>query len=571
MTLSPPTPEALDPAANPSARVMQRVTAGPIEVRSIKDRIVRLRLFGWSDVGPIGTRLRERIARRALDNVDPTRVKLRSHLHGSEPVGRGLSISEDSDPAGPTMDFYVTRTARGDDLLELIGEGLLGGVSIEFAADPDTDERTRTVDGAELITRNRIDLRGVLVCEPDAGVYPTGAVLAVRTETLNPTPDPTPNGEAMSTDTTPETTPDTPSTAPATPAAAALTERVDNALAELEERTRRLEVGATVETRTAAPDLFTRSRDLFVGNLIAKVEGNRELLNRALADVTGTTGGAGPDASGLMPESWWTGDLLDVVDTYRPVWTVLGDLPFPARGTSVTVPAITQHTQVGKRTGQKEAANSRSLQVTAEQTPAQWFDGAVDVALELIQQAGDNPAMLDLVWRDLLGQYAIAVEAYAVEEIDAAAVDGGTDADYTDPAALYGLVAAANLAVKKATNLPASAMLIPEDDWPAFAGMVYADGRPVFPAAGPTNTVGTGNVTSLELNYGGLRAIPAEGLPAGFPIVTNGRAVIGGERGPDRVQTTNVELMGVDVGIIGPALVVARIPAGVIRLSDGAA
>jgi hypothetical protein len=266
-----------------------------------------------------------------------------------------------------------------------------------------------------------------------------------------------------------------------------------------------------------------------------------------------------------MPEVWWSGDLLAEVDTYRPVWSVLGSLPFPRTGTQVTVPVITQHTLVAPRTGQKDPANSRALIVGASPYTAQWFDGAVDVAMELIESS--EPNALDLVFADLLGQYAIATEAYAVSVIDAAATELNVTVNYTDPAELAGFVASANLAVKAATNRPASFLLIPTAEWAAFAAMSYADGSPVFPSVGPSNRLGTGQLNSLELGFGGLRAVPAD---VGEVIVSNSRAVVGGERGPSRVQTTNVELMGVDVGIIGPALVVARIPAGVVSLAPSA-
>src|SRR5690606_5786927 len=144
---------------------------------------------------------------------------------------------------------------------------------------------------------------------------------------------------------------------------------------------------------------------------------------------------------------------------------------------------------------------TRGMIVGASPFTAKWFDGAVDVAMELIEQTS-NPNMLELVWSDLLGQYAVATETYAVGVIDAAATAGGTAADYADPAALAGLVATANLAVKAATNAPATYLLIPTADWADFASMAYADGTPVFPSVGASNRLGTGQLNSLELNYG---------------------------------------------------------------------
>lgn len=528
-------------------RPLTRDTDADVVVRSRQERLIGLRLFEWEEEAQIGPRLRERIARSALRDVNPSDVRLRSVAHGSEPVGRGVTLDM-NDPAGPYLECRVSRTTRGDDLLAMVEDGLIGGASIEFY-----DAEPPTNDG-DLIVRNAIDLRGVAVVEQPA--YAGARVLAVRdVDADGDASDGDGDGDASS------------SSGDGNPRQTELQSRMLDQLERLEERMRRYETRPAGGTHTRRTPNREQVRDLFAGLVVREHLKDSSLYERALADITGTTGGSG-DASGLMPASWWMGDLLAEVDSARPVWGLIGNLPFPTTGTQVTVPTITQHTAVGDRSAQKAEPNTQGMIVTATPYTAQWFDGAVDVALELIEQAAADPSMLELVWADLLGQYAIHSEAHAVGIIDAAATpdDGGAE-NFSDTKALRQRIAEANLAVKAATNAPASFLLVPEASWGTFIAMETSGGVPAIPAVGPSNAQGQTTATALRVDFDGLTAVPAD---VTAPVIGNGRAVVGGERGPSRVQTTNVADMGVDIGILGPGLVVARIAAGLVSFEAAA-
>ena len=74
----------------------------------------------------------------------------------------------------------------------------------------------------------------------------------------------------------------------------------------------------------------------------------------------------------------------------------------------VRIPTITQHTKVDVRAGQKQEANSQSMIVSTAAFEAEWYDGAVDIALEIIRTAELD--VLNLVYNDLLGVYAKRIE-----------------------------------------------------------------------------------------------------------------------------------------------------------------
>lgn len=84
-------------------------------------------------------------------------------------VGRGTSLRDEND--GLYGSFRVLDHADGDKALELVNAGVLGGMSVEFAA-----VRSRTVDG--VVQRQSARIRNVALCRSPA--YEDARVLAVR-------------------------------------------------------------------------------------------------------------------------------------------------------------------------------------------------------------------------------------------------------------------------------------------------------------------------------------------------------------------------------------------------------
>jgi hypothetical protein len=293
-----------------------------------------------------------------------------------------------------------------------------------------------------------------------------------------------------------------------------------------------------------------------------------ELQRRALDDVTGTLldpTGTETDASGLVPEVYLGSQLVNVLDTRRPLFRRFGSFPMPRSGYA-RIPIVTQHTEVGPRGAQKSEVPSRSLIVQSAAFEAQWLAGAVDVALELIRTGDLN--VLDFVYTDLLGQYAIASETAAVTLVDA----GITGAVYTGSALLDGTptyaefiaaVAAQALVVRTNSGAPATSLAVTSAQWPVLLGLVDGFGRRVFATRGETNADGSAaiNAESVTLD-GGIEVFPVPGLDAA--MLFNGESLRAADGGPERVEAVNVAEMGVDIGILGRVMLVPRIPAGVV-------
>jgi hypothetical protein len=346
----------------------------------------------------------------------------------------------------------------------------------------------------------------------------------------------------------------------------------------LDDMSDRLEkVAAKIEAPKAGPapkgptplEWFTAEVQALRGNFQkreAVAESWAGFQTRALQDVEGTlpTGGAITDASGLVVEEYIGAQLVNVLDASRPLFASMGRFPMPRSGYA-RIPIVTQHTLVGPRTaGQKSPANSRKLIVQQASFEAEWYDGAVDVALELVAMA--EPPIVQMVWDDLLAQYAIATEAglLAVIEDGQGFTFTGTTLPTTDYPAFAAAVATQARVVRKNSGAPATRLAVTEADWPKLIAFVDANDRRIGSTRGPSNADFSADFTaeSFELP-GGITVFPGgDGLTKAVLYNTESLKVADG--GPERVQALNVELMGQDLGVLGRVMIVPRIPAGVV-------
>ncbi len=100
---------------------------------------------------------------------------LEAHRHDAMPLGRATVLEETS--GGLYAEFLVSRTARGDEALQLARDGVMHSFSVGFV--PVRDHRTKTGDGRPLVERQEVKLHHVgLISEVPA--YNDAKVLAVR-------------------------------------------------------------------------------------------------------------------------------------------------------------------------------------------------------------------------------------------------------------------------------------------------------------------------------------------------------------------------------------------------------
>ena len=545
----------------PNSEIVYLTHEAPVEVRDAEQRLISGRIVPYNEQILVRGRP-ESFAPGSLSGVNPERVRLLDHHDQRKPIGKMVSLEERSDGAYAT--FQIARTERGDEILQLVIEGVLDSFSPGFVPG---------VQDANGVHQRIKDLPEVsLVTFP---AYAGAKVLSVREEAIVPVDETQTESNAVTLD--PE-------------ALDKLQKRQEEMFSTLTKLQAAIESG-NVQTRNAPkpPTRLEWFRAQFARNYdndpgpwealqkrweefkeYAAEHAPEKLQTRALADITGGETQAGDntppdDLSGLVVEEFLASQLVNVLDARRPFFRRLGSFP-AVRSGYVRIPTITQHTAVDKRAGQKQEANSQAMIVTTSAFEAEWYDGAVDIALEIIRTAELD--VLNLVYNDLLGVYAKRIETATIEKVEA----GGLGFTYTGAplrtdsyANFITDVVTWAIEVREATDLPATRLAVTKDQWIALLALVDANSHRQFAPGDRSDASATLTAESLVLP-GGIEVFYAPNLTQA--VMFNEAAFRAVDYGPERVEAVNVAQMGRDLGVLGRAMWVPRIPSGVIVFGD---
>jgi HK97 family phage prohead protease len=517
--------------------------SGELAVRSESERTIEARLLRWGDVaqtrdGP------ERFARGAFRGVKPAGVALEAiGAHGQEPgvrlVGRAQAIDERED--GPYATFRVSRVAAGDELLELVRDGVYSRVSIVFEP-----LQSRSVDG--VTERQRVNLVRVGVVE--RGAYPAAEIVAVRsegepempTETREPVP-PVPDPEPE-----PEPTPRVTVMARSQDIDALRTEMVGRMVA-LEARG----VGSSGASPLARFATFADYLDATWENRDAGA-----LLARA-AFVNQITS----DSPGVMQPAW----VLEVAGIIRrPRVAIEAFGGTRSLGDSGMVlnwpyldPALDLDAVIAVQAAQKTDINSVLVKILTGSAPISTWAGGSDVAYQLIRRS--SPSYIEAYNRVLANAYARETEA-AFEVAVAAAATGGVVIPATATAdAVRAAYFAASSAVEAATGQPAEFALVSPAEFARLGGLAG-----LYPSTyGTQNIPGTAQANTLQINISGLPVLRAPYLTGNVHIISNQLAAAFHEDGPFPISAEDVLKLGRNVAIWGMGATAVYYPAGIVK------
>jgi HK97 family phage prohead protease len=237
-------------------------------------------------------------------------------------------------------------------------------------------------------------------------------------------------------------------------------------------------------------DTFAKVNAAFVESQKSK----RSVLEAAAGDIATT------DTPGLLPIPV-LGPVFQDINYIRPFITAIGARAYPDGGSSKTFirPTITTHTEVAEQTGGVEfgAAAARTMVIAANSVAKKTFAGQVSLSVQDIDFT--SPAAMQQILQDLMGQYMIATDNFAVDTFVTAA-DTQTNWDGTVEDFIATLYVMAQK-ISSGSNLFPTHMLVGPDAWAKIGSLVDDDNRPVFPAIGQPglggyNTLGAGSLTS---------------------------------------------------------------------------
>jgi HK97 family phage prohead protease/HK97 family phage major capsid protein len=495
----------------------------PLEVRNaVQDtegdgRTLEGRIVPYGETITLGDS-QEAFAPGVFSEVEPGDVVLLWQHDTTAPIGRMTILREEEDGAYGT--FRLADTERAREARSLISEGVIRGLSVGFQPD-----QTQNQKGVRTHVKARLRETS-LVTFP---AYPTAGVLAVREEERMDEP------EVMVDEAIPE-----PPTVDLTP----IETRLDEQSVALREVRNQI---ANIQTPGAPPEPTITLGEAYAQLLKMVLKDRQE---RALADVIGTGTG---NAEGLVYNQF-VSELLGYMDVRRPLFSAAGTVGFPSSGYGLVFPRITQHVLVSKRTGEKTEAASRELTVAQATYSAEWFAGAVDVSIELIEQS--EPSVLEVVGRDLLGMYAVATETEFAVDVAAAATATGDTLTFTTWGDFVADVVSASAAIQTATGAPGDRLALTSASWLNMMVLL----NPSQPA---TSFNTAPDFTAESVNVGGVIAFHAPTITVDTQFNTT--SLRKAEKPPVQVSATNVALMGRDIGIIGATIALPLYPAGILK------
>ena len=299
------------------------------------------------------------------------------------------------------MTFRVSKTAAGDDQLELARDGIVTGASIEFV-EVDGGTVTEKRGNRRHRKHSRVDLRGVTTTYQPA--YPTAQVLAVRSEENEVTEQAAPETPAI--DLTPlATKADTDAAVPVRP----WTARCDGG--DGTQPLRHLpSAPLSDDSANVKPD-----RGEWMSVVLRMMSGERinqkELEARIQAELITS------DNLGVVPEQFLN-EFIGIIDPARPFLDSTRKLAIPAAGLTMNVPVLETRPTVAVQAAEKDELQSTITEITSTSFTPLTIGGYGDISLQLLRRS--DPSYLSLYTELLAEAYAIMADDRGVDALIAA-------------------------------------------------------------------------------------------------------------------------------------------------------
>ncbi len=241
----------------------------------------------------------------------------------------------------------------------------------------------------------------------------------------------------------------------------------------------------------------------------------RTALQAAAGDVLTT------DTTGLL-NTVVLPPLVQDLNFIRPVVEALGARAYPDNGQQKTFirPTITTHTAVGTQSTELSAVTAQTMVIASNSVAKTTLSGAVTLSVQDIDFT--SPSAMQLILNDLMGEYMIASDNFAADNLLTAASSSGVwDGTVAD---LLKSVYDSAVDISNGRNFTPTHMFVSPDVWGQLGQLADTTGRPVFPfiGAGLTgqNALGGGNATSWNGNPLGLQLVVDSNFAAKTMIIT---------------------------------------------------
>jgi hypothetical protein len=253
-------------------------------------------------------------------------------------------------------------------------------------------------------------------------------------------------------------------------------------------------------------------------------------MNKAVADYTASKrtniqAAAGDvittDTPGLLPVPV-LGPLVQDLNFLRPTVEALGVRAYPDNGQQKTFvrPTITTHTSVAAQSSELSAVSATTMVIASNSVTKTTLAGQVTLSAQDISFT--SPAAMQLILNDLMGEYMIASDNLAADNLLTAATSSGVwDLSVAD---LLKSVYDSAVDISNGRNWTPTHMFVSPDVWGQLGQLADTTGRPVFPfiGAGLTgqNALGNASASSWNGNPLGLQLVVDSNFAAKTMIIT---------------------------------------------------
>ena len=240
----------------------------------------------------------------------------------------------------------------------------------------------------------------------------------------------------------------------------------------------------------------------------------RTALQAAAGDVLTT------DTPGLLPVPV-LGPLVQDLNFLRPVVEAVGARAYPDNGQQKTFirPTITTHTSVASQS-ELASASATTMVIASNSVSKTTLAGQVTLSVQDIDFT--SPAAMQLILNDLMGEYMIASDNLAADNMLTAATSSGVW-DGTVADLLKSVYDAASDISSNRNWLPTH-MFVSVDVWAQLGQLADSTGRQIFPliANGLSgyNAAGSQSATSWNGNPLGLQLVVDSNFAAKTMIIT---------------------------------------------------
>ena len=256
------------------------------------------------------------------------------------------------------------------------------------------------------------------------------------------------------------------------------------------------------------------------------VKSNQSALQAAAGDIATT------DTPGLLPIPV-LGPVFQDLNFIRPVVNAVGARAMPNNGASKTFvrPTITTHTSVAAQSSEFAAASATTMVIASNSVTKTTLAGQVTLSIQDVDFT--DPASLNIILNDLVGQYMLASDNVAADAITAGAAASGATwtVSSTDPSSLFNALYTAAYNILTDTNFLPDHCFVDPNVWLYLGKQLDGDKRNVFPYVGAAglqgmNAAGTANITQMStFNPFGLTLVADKNFAASTLVVARAEAI----------------------------------------------